>query len=118
VRVNEALDLISRELKRAETKHPAWPEGRLRQAAIVAEEAGEVLRAALNIVEFEEKIVGEIERYRDSKFDITLDYNCLERMEEELIAEVVQTGAMAMRFLLNYRPLYAKVQGAQAKPEA
>jgi len=35
-----------------------------------------------------------------------------------LIKEAAQTGAMALRFLLNYHPLYAKVQSAQVKPEA
>jgi hypothetical protein len=107
------MKLVTDEIKRAEKKHPGWPTDRLRQAAIIAEEGGEVLRAALNIIEFEEHLVRGRAMPNADKYSITLDYNNLEHMEQELIKEVVQTGAMALRFLLNYRPLYA-----QARPDA
>jgi len=97
-------------------KHPHWPTDRLRQVAILAEEAGEVLQAALNIIEAEEAVADPSRR--NTAYEVTLQYNRLERMEESLIKEAAQTGAMALRFLLNYHPLYAKVQSAQVKPEA
>lgn len=88
-------------------KHPAWTENRLRQAAIVAEEGGEVLQAALSIVEYEEQVAT---KGHATAYDVTLDHNNLEKLEEDLIAEAAQTGAMALRFLMNYAPLYAKTR--------
>jgi len=102
----KALELVTAELQRAETKHPTWPENRLRQAAIVAEEGGEVLKAGLGIIEFEEQLAG----IAHHGYEVTLDHNALASMEEELVKEAVQTAAMALRFLVNYRPLYATNQ--------
>lgn len=39
---------VDEELERARDLYPEWPEDIVHQAAIVAEEAGEVVRAALN----------------------------------------------------------------------
>ncbi len=108
MQAERAMKLVTDELKRAETKHPGWPENRLHQAAIIAEEGGEVLRAALNIIEFEEKLSTRHRAPVTAGYEITLDYNTLAHMERELVKEVVQTGAMALRWLLNYAPLYTE----------
>jgi hypothetical protein len=44
----QAVDLILAELARARKKHPKWPADKIHQAAIVAEEAGELVQAALD----------------------------------------------------------------------
>lgn len=64
------------ELDRAEKKHPSWPDDLIHRAAIVSEEAGELLRASLQ------------NNYEGDR----------------LIAmrkEAEQTGAMALRFLVK-----------------
>jgi hypothetical protein len=110
----KAIELVTTELRRAEAKHPGWPADRLRQVVIIAEEAGEALRAALTIIETEEKMVGvdasgkDNGTWRGDPYEITLSYNKMARLEEELEAEVVQTAAMALRWLLNRKPLYAE----------
>jgi hypothetical protein len=108
----KASELILTELRRAVEKHPNWPENRLRQVAIMVEEAGEALQAALTIIEFEEKITRE----KKTAYEVTLDYNRLEKLEEDLKAEVVSTAAMALRWLTNWQPLYAS--SAEARPNA
>ena len=80
--VQEIIQDILAELCRAEHLHPVWPAQGQRgdhvwAAAIVAEEAGEVLQAALNYQAHGKGSVGHIRR------------------------ELVQTGAMALRCLIN-----------------
>jgi len=70
----QAIDFILKELAFARRKHPKFPEDRIHQAAIVGEEAGELLRAALQA------------QYEDGHPNA-----CAE--------EAVQVGAMAVRFL-------------------
>jgi hypothetical protein len=65
------------ELARAEHKHPIWPADPIHQVAIMVEEAGEAMRAALRLVYKEGGTV------------------------EELRAEIIQTGAMCLRCLKN-----------------
>ncbi|MEW6670207.1 MAG: hypothetical protein AB1427_00805 [Thermodesulfobacteriota bacterium] len=72
----QAIDLIFKELKSAESKHPGWPIDPIHAAAIMAEEAGETLQAAIDFV------------YKDAP-------------EEKAIIEAAQCGAMAIRFLLG-----------------
>lgn len=67
---------ISDELNKAETKHPHWPDSIIEQAAIVAEESGELIRAALQ-VKYEAGNIEECEK------------------------EAIQTAAMCIRFLKN-----------------
>jgi NTP pyrophosphatase (non-canonical NTP hydrolase) len=44
---HEILEGIHQELDFAESKHPRWPADLVHQAAILGEEAGEVIQAAL-----------------------------------------------------------------------
>lgn len=71
------VGLICDELRKARAKFPAWPNtDHVHGAAIVAEESGELIRAALQH-RFERGSIMELEK------------------------EAIQTGAMAIRFLLN-----------------
>lgn len=73
----KAMDLILDELDRAERIHPIWPLDVVHGAAILAEEAGEVIKAALD------------------------DYYG-RGAPKNLQEEVIQTAAMAFRFLLSF----------------
>lgn len=68
--------MILCELIRAENKWPIWPADLVYATAILAEESGEAIRAALNISVGEASI-------------------------SDLRKELVQTGAMAVRCLIN-----------------
>lgn len=48
LRILDEVQLIVGEYERACTKHPTWPDDIIHGAAIVAEEAGETIRAAIN----------------------------------------------------------------------
>lgn len=76
--VDEVMSIIAiiKEYKRAIDKHPAWPDNHIEQAAIVCEESGELIRAALQ------------NKYESGHRD-------------ELQKEAIHTGAMALRFLTN-----------------
>lgn len=79
-RIEKALEPVMRalrdELMRAREQHPRWPRDVIHQAAIVQEEAGELIQAAL---------------------DVTYDGASRSRLREE----AVQVGAMALRFLAH-----------------
>jgi len=72
--------LIDDELDRAIAQHPDWPPDPIHAAAIVAEEAGELVQAALHIV---------------------YECNDLRAGRERMRKEAIQTAAMAVRFLEN-----------------
>jgi hypothetical protein len=72
----QTLKKITEELLRARELHPSWPEDSIHQAAIVQEEAGELIRAALQ-----------------HEFD--------DAAEQYMDTEAIQTAAMALRFLLK-----------------
>lgn len=72
-----AITKIIEELKSAEKKFPGFPRDVVHCAAILAEEAGEVVKSALD--------------YYYGRSD----------NQEELRKEIAQTGAMALRFLLR-----------------
>lgn len=81
-----AIDKIIEELKRAEKIHGGWPEDIIHQAAIVSEEAGELLQGAIT--------------YHYTK-DLS-SKECKKLMKETLLKkEAIHTGAMALRFLIN-----------------
>lgn len=67
---------IKKEVKRAEKLHPIWPISQIHQVAIVCEEAGEALKAALN--------------YQDHKEPF-----------EEIRKEIIHNAAMCLRWLEN-----------------
>lgn len=66
------------ELARAEKIHPVWPTDPIHQVAIMAEEAGEAVQAANNLV-------------HHNKANGAFLLRC----------ELIQTGAMAIRCLIN-----------------
>ncbi len=49
-RGEKAIELVFAELRYAERKFPGWPEDPVHAAAILAEEAGELVKAALDRV--------------------------------------------------------------------
>lgn len=71
---------IEAELARAKRLYPLWPTDLVEAAAIVAEEAGEALKEALNLRPCEKPGKGS---------------------KEKLRTELIQTAAMAMRALEN-----------------
>ena len=76
MKVCDVLESFSFEMKRAERKFPGWPTDPIHAAAVLQEEAGELVQAALQF---------------------TYEGGSLESMRNE----AVQVGAMALRFLLN-----------------
>ena len=76
VTMTSIIEEVMDELGRAELKYPVWPEDVIHQVAIMAEESGEAVRAALNHVYHGESV-------------------------ETLRDELVQTAAMALRALKN-----------------
>lgn len=89
-----AMARIMHELQEAERKHPGWHYDPVRQIAVLMEEAGEALQATLNMVEATERSDDGL-----STPDV---------LREKVLIEVAQTGAMALRYLINYeRKMYA-----------
>ncbi|HAR34681.1 MAG TPA: hypothetical protein DCR95_11540 [Desulfobacter sp.] len=70
------FDTILTEYKRAKKLHPVWPTDPIHAAAVVSEEAGELVRAANRFW------------YEGAS-------------EDEMVDEAVQVGAMAIRFLIG-----------------
>ena len=70
----EAVNQIKYEHIRAEVLHPAWPTNPIHQAAILCEETGELVRAALRV------------RFEGADWS-------------EVVTECVQSGAMALRIV-------------------
>lgn len=79
MKTEKALALILAELERAETLHPDWPRDPVHQAAIVAEESGELVQASLN------------HHYEKGN-------------RNRMVTEAVHTAAVALRFLANMEP--------------
>lgn len=69
------------ELKAAKEKHPDWPKDLIHAAAIVGEEAGELLQAAINY------------EYMDVIY--------LDDARKKIKDEAIQTAAMCVRLLEN-----------------
>lgn len=70
----ETINLINSELARARAKYIDWPTDPIHAAAILAEESGEVVRAALNHV------------YHKESWD-------------DVLVEIIQTAAMCVRMI-------------------
>lgn len=87
------INLIFIELKRAEEKFPGWPRDPVHGAAIVAEEAGELQKAALDF-------------YYDRHVGI-----------DEMRKEAAHTAAMGLRFLLGMADYYSEFELEYAKKE-
>jgi len=71
-----AIELIKNELRKAEEKHPLWPVDPIHAAAILAEEAGELVQACI-------------------------DYTYKDTDGHKAVTEAAQCGAMALRFLIG-----------------
>ena len=76
MKIEIVLAQIFSEIDRAEKLHPDWPTNPIHQAAIVTEEAGELLQASLNHNE-----------HKGSK--------------KAIITEAIHTAVSALRFLKN-----------------
>ena len=76
MKIEIALAQIFSEVERAEKLHPDWPTNPIHQAAIVMEEAGELIRAC--------------NCYSETKTG-----------KKDIATEAVQTAASAIRFLKN-----------------
>jgi hypothetical protein len=78
----EAIQLIMDELVSAEAKHPLFPNDPIHAVAIMAEECGEAVQAAIDFV------------YQDGIAHRQVNRRKLQK-------ELAQTGAMAVRNLIN-----------------
>jgi NTP pyrophosphatase (non-canonical NTP hydrolase) len=76
------MDAILEELKKAELMHPDWPKDIIHAVAIMQEESGEAIRAAIQY---------------------TYEKGTQEAIEKELI----QTAAMCLRCLFNLNDVTA-----------
>lgn len=75
--INEAIELILEELRKAEKRHPGWPDDPVYGVAILNEESGEATKEALDI-----------------SFGV-------DGAKERFVMELAQTGAMAIRNLIH-----------------
>lgn len=75
---DEVISLIFSELRAAEKKHPCWPDDVIHAVAILTEEAGEAMKEAIDVTYVGKSI-------------------------NDLKKELAQTGAMAIRALLNLK---------------
>ena len=77
ITVQQAIELIIQELRSAQNQHPLFPTDPIHAVAIMAEEAGEATQAAH-------------------------DFTYGGKHAEKLQKEIIQTGAMAIRNLINF----------------
>jgi hypothetical protein len=84
---DEVVDLIFDELRKAEEKHPGWPEDLVYGAAIVSEEAGELTKACYDLHLLRQ-------RFNDKTIATT-------QARQRVKKEAAHTAAMGIRFLLN-----------------
>lgn len=89
---NEVIELILKELEDAKIKYPFWPDDKIHQAAIVGEEAGELLKAAIDYEYFNDNFNINTER-------ILGQFHWVEQLK----TEAIQTAAMAIRLLMNLK---------------
>lgn len=77
-------------MDKAETKHPKWPSDPLHQAMIIIEETGEVAQAILDMIE--------------NGNTPGVNARAIIYHNDHIRHEVAQVGAMALRWLINYKP--------------
>ena len=87
----EFMAAVRREYRHAKKLHPNWPRDIVHAAAIVNEEAGELIRAAVQ------------------------NYYGDEATQPEVITEAVQTAAMAMRLAVNCTLLWPPTRAERRK---
>jgi len=92
MQINEAVALIVDELMKAEKKFPTFPIDYVHASAVVAEEAGELVKATL---------------------EATYHYPNDPQVIDEVCKEAIQTGAMALRFLVHLEDM--KVRQSEQK---
>lgn len=80
----EIWKAVEIEMRSAKRKHPSWPDHIVAQGAIVAEEAGELLRECLQI-----------------KYERPSDLLGQEKQRDNMRREAIQTIVTAIRFLEN-----------------
>ncbi len=88
---NQAIDLIIDELKKAEMKHPGWPNDLIHAVGIITEECGEAMQGAIDLTYWTHNPrpgCGSEDEYKASRL-------------EDLRRELAQVGAMAIRALMN-----------------
>jgi hypothetical protein len=73
---DQVIETVFDELRKAEIKHPSWPTDPIHAAAIVAEEAGELVQASI-------------------------DHYYMVECKERMMKEAAQTAAMGIRLLIN-----------------
>jgi len=73
---DRVIEMVFSELRKAEAKHPGWPSDNVHAVGILVEEAGEAMQAAL-------------------------DHHYNRGNLADLKKELAQTGAMAIRALMN-----------------
>jgi len=73
---DEAIAMIISELRSAEEKHPGWPQDPIHAVGIIIEEVGEAMKEAV---------------------DVTFNG----KSKDDLVKELAQSGAMALRALMN-----------------
>ncbi len=76
MKTDEAISMIIGELRKAEEKHPGWPQDPIHAVGIIIEEVGEAMKEAV---------------------DVTFNG----KTRDDLIKELAQAGAMAIRALMN-----------------
>jgi|GEM_PF-2550289 len=84
--VKEAIFCIVQEMQSAIKQHPEWPTDIVHQAAIIGEEAGELLRATINHT-YEKKCWSEIhiEAIQTAGTCVRLLTNITETMNQNLV---------------------------------
>lgn len=80
------LDDIIKEYLRAKKRHPGWPVHPAGQAGVVVEEAGELMRACMNM-----------------KYKTNRSGKNKEEMKQAIRLEAIQTAAVCIRFLENLK---------------
>ena len=87
--VREVVRLMCLELERAEGLHPDYPDDLVYRASIIFEEAGKLSKAVNDLM------------FAIPEGEFYLNHEC--EMRKKVRQEAIQVGAMAMRFLINFK---------------